>query len=95
METNTHDITIKFRLDSPTSELLDRARSYTKLDKSKFIRQSVREKAEAVIAEHEKTQFSQEDWRMFFDLLDTPSKPTGRMVKAAQKYSEIIQNNAI
>ncbi len=95
MDVNTHDTTIKFRLDSLTSELLDRARGYTKLDKSKFIRQSVREKAEAVIAEHEKTQFSQEDWHMFFENLDNPSEPTARMKKAAQKHSEITQNDAL
>ena len=95
METNTHDSTIKFRMDSLTFELLERARSYTKLDKSKFIRQSVREKAEAVIAEHEKTPFSQEDWHMFFSLLDTPSEPTERMIKAAKKHRQITQNNAV
>ena len=95
MEVTTHSPTIKIRMDSLTSELLERARNYTKLDRSKFIRQSVREKAEAVIAEHEKTQFSQEDWLMFFDMLDIPAQPTKRMNKAAAKYQEIIQNHAV
>ncbi len=53
----------KFRLDSTTSDLLERASSYIGLDKSKFIRESIREKALTIIEEHEKTTFTQNDWR--------------------------------
>ncbi|MDD5633009.1 MAG: DUF1778 domain-containing protein, partial [Methylococcales bacterium] len=45
-------------MDAVTLQLLERARSYVDLDKSKFIRQSIREKAESIISEHEKTRFS-------------------------------------
>ena len=92
METQSHDNTIKIRMDAITSDLLERARTYTKLDKSKFIRQSVREKAEAVIAEHEKTHFSENDWHHFFGLLDTPPALTARMQKAAAKHREIANS---
>ena len=83
------DNSLKFRMDDITLGLLERARSYVDLNKSKFIRQSIREKAEAVIAEHEKTQFNKEDWEMFFDLVDNPAV-TPRMKKAVKKYENIV-----
>ena len=84
------DDTLKIRMDQPTLHLMETARRYLKLDKSKFIRQSIREKAESVIAEHERTRFSAADWDMFFALLDQPAEPTARMEKAARKYREIL-----
>jgi len=84
------DNSLKFRMDDVTLGLLERARSYVDLNKSKFIRQSIREKAEAVIAEHEKTQFSKADWEMFFDLVDNPTV-TPRMKKALKKYNDAIK----
>jgi uncharacterized protein (DUF1778 family) len=84
----------KFRLDSATSALLERASSYVGLDKSKFIRKSIREKALAVIEEHEKTTFTYNDWRMFFSLLENPPAPTQAMKNAAQKYRSLITNHA-
>ncbi len=89
------DNTLKFRMDAVTADLMERARLYVKLDKSKFIRHSIREKAEAIIAEHEKTRFTQDDWYMFFDMLDNLPEPTERMIKAAQKHKEITTPNAI
>ncbi len=83
------DDTLKVRMDAVTLSMMDTARGYLKLDKSKFIRQSVREKAAAVIAEHQKTRFSAEDWASFFAALDTPAKPTDRMTRAARKFREI------
>lgn len=91
----TKDDTLKIRMDAVTADLMERARSYVKLDKSKFVRHSIREKAEAIIAEHEKTQFSQEDWYMFFDMLDNPPEPTERMKKAAKKYKEITASHVV
>lgn len=87
--------TLKFRMDTVTADLMERARSYVKLDKSKFIRHSIREKAEAIIAEHEKTVFTKEDWYMFFDMLDNSPEPTERMKKAAEKYKEITTSHAV
>lgn len=81
---------LKIRMDVATLQLLEQARSHVGLDKSKFIRQSVREKAQAVIAEHEQTQFSADDWRLFFELLDNPPEPTERMKKALQTYNNIV-----
>lgn len=95
VNTERNDNSIKLRMDSVTSELMERARRYVKLDKSKFIRQSVREKAEAVIAEHEKTHFTAEDWTVFFDMLDHPVEPTDRMRKAAEKHREITSSDAV
>lgn len=83
----------KFRLDSTISDLLERASSYIGLDKSKFIRESIREKALAIIEEHEKTTFTQNDWRMFFSLLENPPEPTEAMKNAAQKYNSLITNH--
>ncbi|MBF0233627.1 MAG: DUF1778 domain-containing protein [Desulfamplus sp.] len=89
------DNTLKFRMDAVTADLMERARSYVNLDKSKFVRHSIREKAEAIIAEYETTKFTQEDWYIFFDMLDNPSKPTERMKRAADKYKEITESNAV
>jgi uncharacterized protein (DUF1778 family) len=70
-------------------------KKYVKLDKSKFVRHSIREKAEAIIAEHEKTLFTREDWYMFFDMIDNSPEPTERMKKAAEKYKDITAAHAI
>jgi uncharacterized protein (DUF1778 family) len=89
------DTTFKFRMDDITKDLLERARLYLNINKSKFIRESIREKAEFIIAEHDKTSFDASDWRMFFDMLDKPAEPTPRMKKAALKYQQIISSNGI
>lgn len=82
--------TLKIRMDSITLDLMERARAYLNLDKSKFIRQSVHEMANSVIAEHEQTRFSREDWQAFFDMIDNPPELTRRFKKAAKKYRELI-----
>lgn len=89
------DNIFKLRLDSVTEELMERARAYIELNKSKFVRESIREKAQAVIAEHERTKFTTQDWYDFFDMMDNPQEPSPRMKKAAQKYKEIIHSNAV
>jgi uncharacterized protein (DUF1778 family) len=80
---------LKIRMDSATLQLLEKARHYVELDKSKFIRQSIQEKAQAIIAEHDHTQFNADDWRMFFEMLDNPLQPTERMKKAAKTYQKL------
>ncbi len=85
-----HDV-LRIRMDSATLQLLERARQYVDLDRSKFIRQSIREKADAVIAAHEQTTcFNNDDWLRFFALLDKPPEPTERMKKAAALYQDIV-----
>ncbi len=92
-ENTKHDV-LRIRMDSVTLQLLERAQQYVGLDKSKFIRQSIREKADAVIAQHEQTtRFSAEDWQRFFALLDNPPEPTERMKKAAQLYQDIVSTH--
>lgn len=92
---NRNDDTLKVRMDSMTLDLMERAREFLHLDKSKFIRHSVRRMAEAVIAEHEQTRFSADDWVQFFEMLDRPPKATKRLKKAAQKYKEIARSHEI
>lgn len=91
----TKDDTLKLRMDTATAELMERARGYVKLDKSKFVRHSIREKAEAIIAQHEKTTFTEEDWHVFFDMIDNPPEPADHMKKAAEKYKDITASNAV
>jgi len=86
---------IKIRIDHVTQQLLEQARAYLNLDKSKFIRQSIQEKAQTVIAEHETTRFCTADWEMFFEMMDNPPEPTERMKKAAKLYKQIIEENEI
>lgn len=84
---------LKIRIDATTLQLLEKARNYVDLDKSKFIRQSIQEKAEAVIAEHESTRFNAEDWAMFFAMLDNSPEPTESMKKAAQAYKKMLNEH--
>lgn len=86
---------LKVRIDTITLDMMEKARAFLKLDKSKFVRQSIRRMAENVIAEHEKTRFSTEDWNRFFEMLDNPPEPAERFKKAARKYREITRNNGI
>lgn len=96
METiNTKSDVVKVRMDSNILQLLEQARAYVNLDKSKFIRQSIQEKAEAIIAEHEITHFNKDDWALFFSMLDNPPEPTDRMKKAAKLYQKITDLNEI
>lgn len=83
---------LKIRIDTTTLALLEKARCYVDLDKSKFIRQSICEKAASIIAEHEKTHFNAQDWQMFFEMLEKPPEPTERMKKAALTYKKILDN---
>ena len=84
----------RFRLDSTTFDLLERASSYIGLDMIKFISQSIREKAMAILEEREKTTFTENDWRMFFSLLDNPPEPTETMKNAAAAYKSLIEDHA-
>ena len=93
MNTETKkDNSFKFRMDEVTMSLLEKARSYINVNKSKFIRQSIREKAESIIAKHDETHFTESDWLLFFEMIDKPKAPTDRMKKAAIKYQEIIDS---
>ena len=94
-EIENKDHTIKFRIDPPTEALMERAQTYIGTNKSKFIRQSIREKATAIISQHEKTTFSKDDWYLFFDMLDNSPEPTNRLKKASQKYKKITGQNEI
>lgn len=85
----------KLRMDDVTTGLMERARAFVNLDKSKFVRECIRERSEAIIAEHEKTRFTQEDWIRFFELVDHPPEPTARMRKAAQKYKDITAPDGV
>ncbi len=89
------DDTLKIRMDRATLNLLERARTYIDVNKSTFIRQSIQEKAAAVIAENEKTRFTKADWSRFFDMIDHPPEPTVRMKKAARKYRAIASSNEV
>lgn len=89
------DMTLKFRIDDLTLRLLEQAQSYVETNRSKFIRQSIREKAEAIIAEHDQTRFNESDWHLFFDSLDTPVEPKARMKKAAQRYKQIVNPDEV
>lgn len=91
---NKQDV-LKIRMDAVTLQFLEQARAYIHLDKSKFIRQSIREKAQAIIAEHEKTRFDAHDWEMFFAMTENPPEPSARMKKAALKYQEIVDSDEI
>lgn len=95
MNTTTKENTLKLRMDTLTLELLERAGAYLELDKSKFIRLSIQEKAQAVLAQHEKTTFSKQDWLMFFDMIENPPAPTKRMQKAAKTYKNIVSSDEI
>ncbi len=95
IETNKQQDVLKIRMDAVTLQLLEQARGYIELDRSKFIRQSIREKAAAIISEHEKTRFNPDDWQLFFAMLDAPPEPTDRMKKAALTYQKIITDNEI
>jgi uncharacterized protein (DUF1778 family) len=93
MTIDTHKQNVlKVRMDGVTLQLLEQARQYIGLDKSKFIRQSIREKATHIISEHEQTQFTTQDWQQFFDLLDNPPETTARMKKGLKTYEQILAN---
>ncbi len=82
--------TLKIRMDTVTFNMMEKARKHLKLDKSKFIRQSIQRMAQAVIDEYENTRLSEEDWHAFFEMIDNPPKPTNRMMKDARNYREIV-----
>ncbi len=86
---NSKNDVLKIRMDSLTMQLLEKARSYVDLDRSKFIRQSIQEKANTLITEHDHTRFNATDWRMFFEMLDNPPVPTERMKKAALFHEQL------
>jgi len=82
-----------FRLDSTTAALLERASGYIGLDKINFILESIRQKAQAIIEEYEETTFTENDWRMFFSLLENPPEPTEAMKDAIEAHKSLVVSN--
>ena len=80
---------IRVRVDAATLDLMEQARAYVKLDKSKFIRESIREKATAIVADRARTHFTPNDWRSFFAMIDNPPDPTDRMRRAVDTLDRI------
>ena len=66
-----------------------------KIDNVKITKNRYQSLVEAIIAQHEKTTFTEEDWHVFFDMIDNPPEPTDRMKKAAEKYKEITASHAV
>lgn len=55
---------------------------------TEFILYSVREKAKAIVEEHEKILASKKDQEIFFNAILNPSIPNENLKKAAAKYIE-------
>jgi len=90
MQTPRKDNSVKIRFDAPTLSLLEKAGSLTGMDRSKFVRFSVRSIATEIIAQHEKTVFGEGDWRTFFNMLSQSNQePSPRVKKAADRYQHI------
>jgi|SaaInl7_135m_RNA_FD_contig_21_3290976_length_493_multi_4_in_0_out_0_1 uncharacterized protein (DUF1778 family) len=89
--TQRKDNSLKVRFDTPTYSLMEEAGSLIGMDRSKFVRFSVESTAKEIIAQHEKTSFSEKDWVSFFDMVENQEvEPTSRMKKAAHKYRKIV-----
>jgi len=55
-----------------------------------FIFSTVQERAKKIIEEHEKIIASEKDKQLFFDAVNNPPEPNEKLMNAAKKYFEML-----
>lgn len=81
----------ELRLSSSDKELFEYAKQlsgYATL--SEFIRRTVREKAEAIVVEHQRILNSQQDQEIFFDALMSPPAPNKALNEAIALFKDMV-----
>ncbi|AHW59581.1 hypothetical protein FH5T_08210 [Draconibacterium orientale] len=79
------------RLSSNQKAIFERAANlggYRSL--SDFVVSTVQEKARKIIREHETILASQKDSEFFFEAILNAEKPNNKLVKASQRYQELL-----
>ena len=82
---------MELRLSRSDKELFERAKhlsGFTTL--AEFVRRTVREKAEAIVSDHERILSSQRDQEIFFDALMTPPAPNKALKDAIALFKDKV-----
>lgn len=84
---------VELRLSSSDKELFEYAKDlsgFTTL--SEFMRRTVREKAEAIVGEHERILSSRQDQEIFFNALMNPPAPNKALKGAIASFKEMVSD---
>jgi len=75
------DVTINLRASAPLRDLIDRAATLLGQNRSEFMLETVRRRAEDVILDQTLFSLSDEQYQIFLNLLDNPPKPNDELRK--------------
>jgi len=81
-----------FRPTAEQKELLVRAATLTGQTLSDFMRTAIEERANRVIADHERIVLNDRSRKTFFDALTTPPRPNDRLVALADRYAREVKS---
>jgi uncharacterized protein (DUF1778 family) len=75
------DALINMRVHSSTKEFIDRAAKAIGKDRSDFMLEAAKEKAEAILMDQTHIEMDQQQWQTLRDLLDAPPKLNKKLLK--------------
>jgi uncharacterized protein (DUF1778 family) len=79
-----------FRLDEETKDLIERAAQLSRRKVSDFCVTALADTARRTIAEHETLMLSEQDRKVFFDVLMHPPEPNERLQRAFAEYKRRV-----
>ena len=83
------DKRIDFRISEIDKNLLERAASYTGDNISTFILRNALKSAQEIVSEHQnELSLSEEDQKLFYDLILKPPAPNGYLLKSIKEHME-------
>jgi uncharacterized protein (DUF1778 family) len=82
----------QFRPTAAQKELLVRAATLTGQTLSAFMSSAIEEKAQRVIADHERIVLTERSRAAFFSALTHPPEPNDRLVALAERYAREVES---
>lgn len=86
LASTSRDDRVDVRLSSDTKTLIARAAAYAGMSVSTFLVSVARERAKALVAEHETVMLSPRDWSAFLAAMDKPRRRRPKLAAAAKRY---------
>lgn len=84
---------LNFRLDARIKQRAKEAASILGQSITDFTEMALAEKAQAVLAGHDRIILSERDFARFMEVLETPPAPTQKLREAAEEYKRICTGN--
>lgn len=86
------DERLQVRLNAEAKTVLQRAASYRHKTVSQFVLTTALAEAEKVIRENEAVSLSAADWKVFYDALSAPLRPTPRCARRLPSIKRLLDD---